>query len=291
MVFQILLVIKMKWESNSKTKYIIIILLSQSFLLLILNAGSQINFFDSQPLLLNIFLFITICLSILSVIMIREVLKLINHEMEFKLQKVKLEEKEKLIQNLRSQKHDFANHLQTLYGMVQLGKNKKAQKYIKSLSKDLANLKYDQTEVTNTILDSILVPKKEKAAKENLEFNYQIDEGIESIKLPLNKIFRIVSNLVDNAIDATKDFSEECRIDIRGRNGSEEYILSVFNTGPVIEDKLVGEILEAGFSSKGNERGYGLHIVKTLVKEADGRIEIESEPDYGTEFICYFPKN
>ncbi|ADL12128.1 sensor histidine kinase [Acetohalobium arabaticum] len=281
----------MKWKSNLRIKYIIIILLTQSFLLLIFNIKSHITSFKLPSVLLNIILFISICLSFLSIIMIKEAIKLINHEMKFKLQKVKLEEKEKLIESLRSQKHDFANHLQTLYGMVQLGKNKKAQKYIKSLSKDLANLKYEQTEVTNTILDSILVPKKEKAANESLKFNYQIDEGIENIKLPLNKIFRIVSNLVDNAIDATKDFNEECRIEIKGRNGSEEYILNVFNTGPIIEDKLVGEILEAGFSSKGAKRGYGLHIVKELVKEAGGRLEIESKPDYGTEFICYFPKD
>ncbi|MBM7623126.1 sensor histidine kinase [Sporohalobacter salinus] len=284
----------MKWESNSKVKYIIIILLTQSFLLLLFNNKIQFGYFKSQPLLANAVLLVTICLSILSIlsiIMIKEVFKLINREMEFKLQEIKLEEKEKLIRNLRSQKHDFANHLQTLYGMAQLDKNKKAKKYIKSLSQDLANLKYDETEVTDTILDSILIPKKEKAIKEDLDLSYQIDQGIESIKLPLNKIFRIVSNLVDNAIDATKDFNEECKIEIKGKNKNKEYILKVFNTGPVIEDKLIGEILQAGFSSKGGERGYGLYIVKSLVEEAEGRLEIESEPNYGTEFICYFPKN
>ncbi|MGM0472282.1 MAG: Spo0B domain-containing protein, partial [Bacillota bacterium] len=109
--------------SNSKLKYIIIILLAQSLLLLMINGGIHISIFNLKPILLDIFLLITIGLSFLSIIMIQEVFKLIQRETGFRIQQVKLTKNEELIKNLRSQKHDFSNHLQTIYGMVQLNKN------------------------------------------------------------------------------------------------------------------------------------------------------------------------
>ncbi|MGM0471869.1 MAG: sensor histidine kinase, partial [Bacillota bacterium] len=198
---------------------------------------------------------------------------------------------EELIKNLRSQKHDFSNHLQTIYGMVQLNKNGEAKDYIKSLSQDLAKIKFDQSQVSNSILETILIPKKKEAQEAGLNFDYEVEAGIESINLQINKVFRVISNLVDNAIDATKDFDEKCRIEVRGENRRNNYILTVYNSGPAIQEDLINKIFQPGFSTKGTGRGFGLHIIKSLVEEAGGELQINSEEGFGTEFVCYFPKD
>ena len=277
---------------ESKLQYIIIILLLQSLLLLTFWSNIKSETFDiaNNDNLLGVILFITIGLSILSIIMVKELFRLIQKTTEYKIQQVKLEESEKLIKSLRSQKHDFANHLQTIYGMVQLNKEGKVKEYIRGLNKDLSSIQLHKTEFSDSILDSILVPKKLKAMKAGLQFEKEVDSGIEAIDAPIDKIFRIISNLIDNAIDATKEFEgSNKQIKVEGRNMNKQYIVSVYNSGPIIDDELLDMIFEPGFSTKGDGRGFGLYIIKTLVEEVQGELEVKSEKNYGTEFICHFP--
>ncbi|WP_052326484.1 sensor histidine kinase [Halobacteroides halobius] len=158
-----------------------------------------------------------------------------------------------------------------------------------SVTKDLKQINLKQLQTSDSILDSILIPKKIEAKQLGIELIYQIDPGIEEIKLSLNKIFRIVSNLVDNAVDAIEVNNEGTeQIRVEGIKEDERYILSIYNTGSYIEPKLLDDLFKAGVSSKGRERGYGLYIVNSLVEQGHGEIEVKSDKDYGTEFKCYF---
>jgi hypothetical protein len=222
--------------------------------------------------------------------MIKEIFELINYEMDFEVQKLELEKNEELIKSLRIQKHDFINHLQTIYGMIQLDKQEKAKVYIKSLSKDLSNLKLKKSSKDDSILASILLPKKLEATKVEIDFDFEIEEGVEDISISLNKLFKIISNLIDNAIDATKTFDGERKIRVIGENYGEKYVLSIYNSGPIIDEELKYSIFESGFSTKGTGRGFGLHIIKSIIENAQGELQLISEEEYGTEFTCYLPK-
>lgn len=240
-------------------------------------------------MLLDLILFLALILSILSIVMVKELFKLSKFKTEFKVLQIKLEENQKLIKSLRQQKHDFSNHLQTLYGMIQLNKQQKAKDYIKSLSQELTQLNFGQTDVANSVLDSILIPKKMKAVKQGIKFEYQIEEEVEQVALPLNKVFRIISNLVDNALDATQEYKKKRKIKVRGMRKEKQYLISVYNTGPIIPGELEDMIFAAGFSTKGEDRGFGLHIIKSLVEDVGGKLIVKSEEGYGTEFRCQLP--
>jgi signal transduction histidine kinase len=41
------------------------------------------------------------------------------------------------------------------------------------------------------------------------------------------------------------------------------------------------------FSTKAEGKGIGLHIIKSMIEKNGGRIEVKSEINVGTEFICY----
>ncbi len=282
----------MKFSNKSKYEYVLLVLLGQSFLLVFITMWRKLDLLVySSEIILNIVLFIAVGLAVLSIIMIKDLYMMIKREAKFEIQKVKLVEDERLINSLRSQKHDFSNHLQTIYGMVQLGKREKVLEYIKSLNKDLNNLKVS-TELNNTcILSSILSSKQVKAEEEGIDFETDIEKGIEAVNLSLNKVFQIVSNLVDNAIDATKEYnSKEKIIRVRGRKEEDNYILSVYNSGPIISVEVERKIFDVGFSTKGDDRGFGLYIIKSLLEEQGGSLEVKSKQGFGTEFTCSFLK-
>jgi len=279
-------------DDKFRLQYIIVILLVQSVLLLLTTSWKEIDLLIIPfGKYMHIILFIVIGLSVLSIILIRDLYKMIKEQAEDKIKQVKIEEKERLIKELRSQKHDFSNHLQTISGMLQLDKIDEARQYINSLNRDLKNIKEVKEETGKTILSSILLPMKQEAEEKGIKFNYQMETGVKEVTCSLNKLFRIISNLVENAIEATQDYEGEQIIEVKGNNKQEIYIISIYNRGPVISREQREKIFEPGISTKGEDRGFGLYIIKSLVEKNGGRLELKNKLGYGNQFICYLPKN
>ncbi len=280
---------------NSKVKYIIAILLIQSFFTLAIILSSYLNLINScNPEFFFTLLFFAIILSFLAIIFIKELYELAKSKMQLNNKSIKLEENRVLVKKLRSKKHDFSNHLQTIYGMLQLHKYRKAEEYVKSLSKDIHNMDNMKLAKDGSIFDSILNYKIAIAKGRGLDLSYDFEAGFADINLNLKNLFKILTNLVDNAIEAAESHDgEEAEIIVKGINKTDRYILSVYNQGSYISDEKKRLIFTAGFSSKenkGEDRGFGLHIIKSLIEEVNGEIEVISEKDYGTEFICHLPK-
>ena len=73
-------------------------------------------------------------------------------------------------------------------------------------------------------------------------------------------------------------------------SNTEENILlcSVYDNGEGISEDIMENIFERGYSTKGENRGYGLNAVDTIVKKYNGLIDIESEVGK-TKFIIEIP--
>ncbi len=63
----------------------------------------------------------------------------------------------------------------------------------------------------------------------------------------------------------------------------------VSDDGPGIQASLVPRIFELGFSTKGEDRGLGLSLVKQSLDAAGGSVELESEPGVFTQFFIQLP--
>lgn len=101
---------------------------------------------------------------------------------------------------------------------------------------------------------------------------------------------QIVSNLVENALKYSPDGS---KVRIGVVDLSSETLLEVSDDGPGIASGELGTIFERFKqmeSSRGGGFGLGLYIVKNLVDQHRGTIEVESEPGAGTTFRVRLPK-
>jgi PAS domain S-box-containing protein len=114
-----------------------------------------------------------------------------------------------------------------------------------------------------------------------------------SVALDRERFRRLLLNLLDNACqamggdDARRDGEQVVTVASRLAEGQAEIVVS--DTGPGIAPEVKDEVFEPLYSTKSFGVGLGLTIVKRIVEQHDGRIEIQSEPDRGAQFVLRLP--
>lgn len=183
-----------------------------------------------------------------------------------------------LLSSVQSLRHDFINHIQVLHGLLKLGNGDQALEYASSLFKEAQLISSLKVNVDNPGLSVLLQTKKLSAQNHNIDIQFTIsNDPFETIKT--TDLIKILSNLIDNAIDATTELPEDQRkINIVCKADVTHYVFKITNTGPRIIDKE--HIFKSGFSTKkevpGKVRGQGLFIVREVVNKYNGNISFDS---------------
>ena len=109
-----------------------------------------------------------------------------------------------------------------------------------------------------------------------------------SINADVNKLLRVLQNLVYNAADALKDRAG--KITISGRLEGNEAELCVRDNGPGIPEDIKDRLFEPFVTSgKSGGTGLGLAIAKSIVEAHGGRIFCESKRGHGAAFHLRLP--
>ncbi|GAB0166674.1 GHKL domain-containing protein [Lysinibacillus sp. CTST325] len=196
-----------------------------------------------------------------------------------------------LITSVSSLRHDFTNHIQVLHGFLQLDKPDQAKQYLSSLSKEVQAIKSLKLNIDHPGLAILLQTKKLTAQNHNIDMDFSVSQDAFN-KIKTTDLIKILSNLIDNAIDAANELPEEQRkITICCKADDKQYEFKVTNTGPNIVE--AGQIFKQGFSTKkpesGKIRGQGLFIVHEIVNKYDGQISIDSSKYLETTAIVTIP--
>ncbi|MCF6193280.1 MAG: ATP-binding protein [Kangiellaceae bacterium] len=96
-----------------------------------------------------------------------------------------------------------------------------------------------------------------------------------------------LSNLIENAIDASTDKQPVCIEFSITQNY--RFKIVVKDTGSGISEQLKKKIFEPFYSSKNNGNGLGLAIVQGVVIEHQGQISVRDNADKGSVFEIELP--
>jgi CitB family two-component system sensor histidine kinase MalK len=67
--------------------------------------------------------------------------------------------------------------------------------------------------------------------------------------------------------------------------------IEVKDTGMGMTTAIQNKILDKGFSTKGDNRGFGLYLLAQAIERLEGDLIISSKPGKGTNFAVYIPYN
>lgn len=102
------------------------------------------------------------------------------------------------------------------------------------------------------------------------------------------RLRRVLSNLIENALKAMKKDGGQIRIEVQQENA--RFFLIIHDNGEGMDRDTLDQIFVPFYSaSRKGGSGLGLYIVKNIVEAHGGTIMVESQKGKGSSFILDFP--
>lgn len=189
---------------------------------------------------------------------------------------------------LRAQRHDFLNHLQVVFSLIELNEYDEASNYIETVYKDIKKVN-KSLKTANTAINALLQAKLLDCENKDILVDLNVDTRLERLRVPSWEMCRVLGNLIDNAIYAVKELREKGVINIEILEKDSNYIFNIKNNGKQIPEDVKDKIFEPGYTTKKDRgEGMGLAITKTITQKYNGKILVDSNQNM-TTFKVFIP--
>ena len=119
--------------------------------------------------------------------------------------------------------------------------------------------------------------------KSGYDIQINLPENDISLKCDTRKIEGVLSNLINNAVQAIDGHGE---VDVEISSDSENLTILIKDSGPGIAEKDLERVFEPMFTTKKTGTGLGLVICKSIVEQHGGTISVKNKP---TTFTVVLP--
>ncbi|RST93130.1 hypothetical protein CBF36_07910 [Vagococcus bubulae] len=197
------------------------------------------------------------------------------------------------IEALRAQTHEFMNKTHVIMGLIEQKKYDLVQDYIQQISQDYQKeIGYVTELIHSPVIAGFILGKINEAQEQQVTLTLNPYSFLPDLKLDdtVHQVIQIVGNLLDNAIDATKEeMIKNVNLLITYEMEGNILIIEVIDSGCGIQTSDVEQLFQKGFSTKGMGRGYGLHAIYRIVNEHGGLIDITNNEDTGATVYIELP--
>ena len=144
----------------------------------------------------------------------------------------------------------------------------------------------------NQLLDEIIAQEGVLAAEKRINLILEVDFDRAQIKVLKEDLEKVLRNLVNNAIRYTP---EEGDVKVMAKIDKDRLIIQVQDTGIGIEQKDLENIFNEFYRAENAKKmvgmgtGLGLSLVKKIVEEYGGKIEVQSKVNEGSTFTLSLP--
>ncbi len=226
-----------------------------------------------------------IAIPIISIFFLKRLFILSEQEAATAAQEAYLDNVNDLLAAVQGQRHDFVNHVQVLHGLMQMKMYKETADYLNQLVQEARQVK-EILGVDNLAVTALLRSKQAVSDSLKVALKTEVSCSLKNLKIASFHLIKILGNLLDNAIDAAAGQSEDFRqVSLRIFRENSFVVFQVCNSRPVMPKVIIQHIFDPGFTTKsGDHSGHGLFIVKKLVTQNGGSIEVSSDETVGTVF-------
>ncbi len=151
----------------------------------------------------------------------------------------------------------------------------------------LTRIPVDLCSLLNEVIELYQYVAEEKKIQVTTDFSPPCEGLVDPSRLR-----QVFANLLDNAIKYTATGG---RVTIQARTENSELVIRFRDTGmgipPEERDRIWDRLYRGDKSRSQRGLGLGLSLVRAIVHAHHGRVQVVSQPDQGSEFSVFIPKN
>ena len=240
-----------------------------------------------RPQAVWLFVF-TVLLQLTVLLLLNQQVKGLQERIENLIDKQYQAELLSFMQVIRSQRHDFNFHTQTIWGMIESNHYEECKAYVQSMLQTVKSTN-DILPLYHPATSALLNTFREMALQKGLQMDIEIHDNLQFICTTVYETNTILGNLIQNAIDElelhpeNKDRTIHILIMKRGRNN----ILKISNQCHLSPEEM-NRIFLPGFTTKKSHEGLGLANALRIAEEYDGTVYPEFEGQT-VHFIAKLP--
>ena len=198
-----------------------------------------------------------------------------------------IEDLESLNNKIRAQRHDFLNHLQVVYSLMEMEEYREASEYIEKVYGAITALSRT-LRTANPSINALLQVKIGACERAGIQVSLNIQSSWDHLPMPGWEMCKVLGNIIDNAMDALEEVTDR-QLSITLTEDLHTYRFIIANNGPMIPVRSQKEIFKPGVTGKGEGHGMGLYIVRKTLEEHGGMLSLSSTP-HETAFSGWVPR-
>ncbi|MDT8715094.1 GHKL domain-containing protein [Clostridium sp. 19966] len=189
---------------------------------------------------------------------------------------------DEVVKDLRASIHEFKNKLHVILGLMKIEKYKEARKYILDIQEAQDNTTQKYSYIEDYYIRAMFISREIMARERGIKFILSKEASLWEQHGPIcnDDIITVLGNLIENSFEACVNNSNEAKeVEVYIKEDAEKIYIEVSDNGEPIPQSIREKIFERGISSKREDGGIGLSLVKTRADIYEGSIEIEELED------------
>jgi two-component system NtrC family sensor kinase len=139
----------------------------------------------------------------------------------------------------------------------------------------------------NALLARILDATQPTLVARNVELHTSMSEGLPLIDADADQLQQVFINLINNSLDAMPAGG---KLTVTTARDHDAVVIELADSGEGIAEEQIDLIFEPMFTTKhGRGTGLGLTVVRQIISEHNGQVDVESEPGRETTFRIRLP--
>ena len=201
---------------------------------------------------------------------------------------------DQIIGALRASTHETKNRMHVILGLLQIGEIDEAIDFIQSAAGYDEEADHIRELIRNNTLAALLIGKRNRAKELGIDLRVRKDSFLceKSKFLSSAELVTIVGNLIENSFDAIREKEEKTgSVTLYISENEHMLVIIVDDTGCGMDQNQIDLLMQGGYTTKGENHGIGMGLIRNIIKGYNGIIEIDSEKGEGTSISITIKDN
>lgn len=170
---------------------------------------------------------------------------------------------------IRSQRHDFNIHLNSIYGLISNHKYAESQNYIEDIVEEAQQINA-LLPLHHPAIGAMLSTLNIISMQKGINLKFFLQDDLEDMPCSIYEANKILGNLINNAMEEVEQNKTEKPVIEIEISKEHDYILIAITNETTMAEQQMQHMFELGFSTKSLHEGIGLPTIADIVAQYGG---------------------